>query len=65
MLGVEHFGKESDGFCITLLLEASSAELSRTGKGSPYQWTLVADTTMALRLKNALVASFGCAKFCP
>ena len=63
MLGVEHFGKKSDGFCITLLLQTLSTELGRTGKGSSYQWTAVTDASTALSLKNAVLTNFGCAKF--
>lgn len=63
VLGVEHFGKKADGFCITLLVQAESAELGRTGKGSSYQWTAVTDAPTALRLKNAVVTEFGCSMF--
>ena len=60
VLGVEHFGKKTDGFCITLLVKAESMELGKTGKGSSYQWTAVTDAPTALSLKNAVVTNFGC-----
>ena len=46
VLGVEHFGKKSDGFCITVLLQALSTELGKTGEGYAgltYRWTAVTD----------------------
>ena len=63
VLGVEHFGKKSDGFCITVLLQALSTELGKTGKGSPYQWTAVTDAPTAHILRNAVSSDFGCAWF--
>jgi hypothetical protein len=60
VLGVEHFGKKADGFCITLLLQALSKELGKTGKGSSYQWT---DAPTALGLKNAVLTDFGSSIF--
>ena len=60
VLGVEHFGKKTDGFCITLLVKAESTELGKTGKGSSYQWTAVTDAPVALSLKNAVLTTFGC-----
>ena len=63
VLGVEHFGKKADGFCITLLVQALSTELGKTGKGSSYHWTAVTDAPTALGLKNAVLTEFGCSKF--
>ena len=63
MLGVEHFGKKSDGFCITLLLQALSTELGKTGKGSTHQWTAVTDAQTAHSLQKAVFSNFGCAWF--
>ena len=63
VLGVEHFGRKSDGFCITLLVQTPSTELGKTGKGSSYHWTAVTDASTALCLKNAVMTDFGCSKF--
>jgi hypothetical protein len=63
VLGVEHFGKKADGFCITVLLQALSKELVTTGKGSSYQWTAVSDAPTALGLKNAVLTDFGSSIF--
>ena len=63
VLGAEHFGKKSDGFCITLLLQALSADLGKSGKGSPYQWTPVTDAPTAQHLQEATLNNFGCAWF--
>lgn len=63
VLGVEHFGKKADGFCMTVLVQAESMELGKTGKGSSYQWTAVTDAPTALSLKNAVLTEFGCSKF--
>ena len=57
VLGVEHFGKKADGFCITLLVQVESI---KTGKGSSHQWTAVTDAPIALGLKNS---DFGCSVF--
>ena len=62
-LDVEHFGKKSDGFCLTLLLQALSTELAETGKGSSHQWTVVTDTWTANGLQNAVLNNFGCIWF--
>ena len=63
VLGAEHFGKKSDGFCITLLLQALSSELGKSGKGSSYQWTVVSDAQTAHSLQEATLRNFGCAWF--
>ena len=63
VLGVEHFGKKTDGFCITLLVKAESMELGKTGKGSSYQRTAVTDAPTALSLKNAALTDFGCSVY--
>ena len=65
VLGVEHFGKQSDGFCLTLLLQALSKpdERSASGKGSLFQWTAVTDATIAQRLHESILNDFGCAMF--
>ena len=63
VLGAEHFGKKSDGFCITLLLQALSTEIDGTGKGSSYQWTAIADASTAHTLQNAALRNLGCAWF--
>ena len=62
VLGVEHFGKKSDGFCLTLLLQALS-ELGGTGKGSSHQWTAITDAPSAHSLQKAVFSNFGCASF--
>lgn len=63
VLSAEHFGKKSDGFCITLLLQALSSGLGRSGKGSPYQWTAVTEAATAHNLQNAISNDFGCPWF--
>jgi hypothetical protein len=63
VLGVEHFGKKTDGFCVTLLLQTLSKDLGKTGKGSSYQWTPVTDPSSAHHLQEATFNSFGCAWF--
>ena len=60
---MEHFGKKSDGFSITLLLQVLSTELGKTGIGSPYHWTAVSDPLTAHSLQTAVVSDFGCAWF--
>ena len=62
VLGVEHFGKKTDGFCITVLLQALSMELGGSGKGS-FQWTPVTDPSTAHHLQEAALNDFGCAWF--
>ena len=65
VLGVEHFGKQSDGFCLTLLLQAQSkpGKGSASGKGSLFRWTAVIDTAIAQRLQDTCLIDFGCAVF--
>ena len=62
VLGVEHFGKKTDGFCITVLLQALSMDLGKAGKGS-FQWTPVTVPSTAHSLQEAALNSFGCAWF--
>ena len=62
VLGVEHFGKQSDGFCLTLLLQAQ-AKGSSSGKGSSFQWTSLTDTMIAQRLQDTILGDFRCAWF--
>ena len=62
VLGVEHCGKQSDGFCLTLLLQAPD-EGSASGKGSSFQWTVITDATTAQRLRDVILNYFGCAMF--
>ena len=49
----------SDGFCLTLVLQALSQELD---KDSPYKWTTVIDVQVAQVLKKAIHDNLGCAK---
>lgn len=59
MLGVEHCGKASDGFCLTVVLQALSLTLS---KDAQYQWTVVTDDQIVQALKKAVYSDLGCAK---
>ena len=59
VLGVEHYGKQSDGFCLTVVLQALSQELE---KRSPYQWIVVTETQTARTLKKAIYSDLGCAR---
>ena len=65
VLSAEHFGKQSDGFCLTLLLKtmSKSADDGPTGKGSSFQWTTITDAPLAQSLKDAVLNQFGCARF--
>ena len=67
VLGVEHFGKQSDGFCLTLVLHALAKVDTKggtvSGKGSSFQWTPITDDETAQRLQDAVFADFGCALF--
>lgn len=64
---MEHFGKKSDGFCLTLLLQALSKIDTKgrtaSGKGSSFHWTAVTDGQTAETLRNAVLSDFGCAWF--
>ena len=65
MLSAEHFGKQSDGFCLTLLLKAMSklTEGDPSGKGSLFQWMAITDAPIAQSLKQAVLNEFDCACF--
>ena len=65
VLSAEHFGKQSDGFCLSLLLKAMSkpADGVPSGKGSLFEWTTITDAPLAQSLKDAVFNQFGCARF--
>ena len=69
MLSMEHLGKPSgtfDGFCLTLVLTASSMDLTPGSKIKgqehigEYEWMVVSDQTCAERLRLAM-SEGGCA----
>ena len=65
VLGVEHFGMKSDGFCLTLLLRALSTANggAMSGKGSLFRWTAIADASVSQTVQAAILSDFGCARF--